>query len=100
MTPAVQSEIDGKIGFRCVKSNGVPATGTYQEPPGQLPVITQGNENLKPEKSRNLTFGAVFSPRFGANNGFISAFSVEADYHDIKVKNALAKKILRGLLKG
>ena len=69
-------------------ANGVPASGSYAEPPGQLPVITQGNENLKPEKSRNLTFGAVFSPRLAAN-GFASAFSIEADYHDIKVKKAI-----------
>ena len=54
--------------------------------PRQLPVITQGNENLKPEKSKNLTFGAVFSPRLGGNNG---ALSIEADYHDIKVKGAI-----------
>ncbi len=27
LAPAVQSEIDGKIGFRCLKSNGVPPTG-------------------------------------------------------------------------
>jgi iron complex outermembrane receptor protein len=67
-------------------ANGVPASGSYAEPPGQLPVITQGNENLTPEKSRNLTFGAVFSPRLGGNNG---AFSIEADYHDIRVKNAI-----------
>jgi iron complex outermembrane receptor protein len=70
-------------------ANGVPASGSYAEPPGQLPVITQGNENLKPEKSRNLTFGGVFSPRLSADNGFASSFSVEADYHDIKVTNAI-----------
>jgi iron complex outermembrane recepter protein len=70
-------------------ANGVPASGSYAEPPGQLPVITQGNANLKPEKSRNLTAGVVFSPRFSSDNGFISAFSVEADYHDIKVKDAI-----------
>jgi iron complex outermembrane receptor protein len=70
-------------------ANGVPASGTYQEPPGQLPVITQGNENLKPEKSRNLTFGGVFSPRLSSDNGFASAFSIEADYHDIKVNKAI-----------
>jgi iron complex outermembrane receptor protein len=68
-------------------ANGTPASGSYAEPPGQLPVITQGNENLKPEKSTNLTFGGVFSPRL--SGGFASAFSLQADYHDIKVKNAI-----------
>src|SRR5438270_822797 len=59
--------------------------GPYAEPPGQLPVITQGNAALKPETSRNLNVGAVFAHTFGGN-----AFSVEADYHDIKVKNAIS----------
>jgi iron complex outermembrane receptor protein len=70
-------------------ANGTPASGSYAEPPGQLPVITQGNSDLKPEKSRNLTFGAVFSPRISPENTFASAFSITADYHDIKVTNAI-----------
>jgi len=68
-------------------ANGVPAAGTYQEPPGQLPVITQGNVNLKPEKSRNFTFGGVYSPGWARSGG--GNFSIEADYHDIRVKNAI-----------
>jgi iron complex outermembrane receptor protein len=68
-------------------ADGVPADGSYQEPPGQLPVITQGNENLKPEKSRNLTFGAVYSPNWGRTNG--GGFSLEADYYDIRIKKAI-----------
>ena len=69
-------------------SNGVPASGSYAEDPGQLPVITQGNRNLKPETSKSVNFGAVYSPEW-VRSGFASAFSVEADYHDIKVKNAI-----------
>ena len=70
-------------------ANGVPASGSYAEEPGQLPVITQGNINLKPEKSRNLQFGAVYSPAWASAGGFASRFSVEANYYDIKVKNAI-----------
>ena len=70
-------------------ANGVPADGSYAEEPGQLPVITQGNPNLKPETSKSINLGAVYSPRL-APNGFASAFSIEADYHDIKVKNAIS----------
>lgn len=70
-------------------ANGVPISGSYAEDPGQLPVITQGNIALKPEKSRNLLFGAVYSPAWARNSGFASAFSVEANYYDIRVTNAI-----------
>ena len=64
--------------------------GSYcRSQPGQLPVITQGNPNLKPETSKSINLGAVYSPSL-APNGFASALSIEADYHDIKVKNAIS----------
>jgi iron complex outermembrane receptor protein len=66
---------------------GVPADGSYADDPGQLPVFTQGNENLKPEKSKNLTFGIVYSPAWARSNG--SNFNVEANYYDIKITNAI-----------
>ena len=69
-------------------ANGVPASGSYAEDPGQLPIITQGNINLKPEKSRNLTFGVVYSPAWARRGG--SNFNVEVNYHDIRVKDAIA----------
>ncbi len=62
----------------------VPTAGPYAEEPGQLPVITQGNRNLKPETSKSFNVGAVYSHSFGNN-----VFSIEGDYHDIKVKNAI-----------
>jgi len=69
-------------------ADGVPAGGTYQEEPGQLPVITQGNENLKAEKSKNLTLGIVYSPAWARSNG--GNFNAEINYYDIKVTNAIA----------
>ena len=69
-------------------ANGVPANGSYAEDPGQLPVITQGNENLKPEKSKNLTFGLVYSPAWARSGG--SNFNAEINYYDIKVTDAIA----------
>jgi iron complex outermembrane receptor protein len=68
-------------------ANGVPASGSYQEEPGQLPVITQGNENLKPEKSKNLTLGIVYSPEWARSGG--SNFNIEFNYYDIKVTDAI-----------
>ncbi len=68
-------------------ANGVPAT--YAEDPGQLPVITQGNKNLQPEKSRSLLFGGVYAPAWARDSGFASSFSIEANYYDIRVNNAI-----------
>ena len=73
-------------------ANGVPpppagtTVGPYQEPPGQLPVITQGNRALKPETSKSLNFGAVYSHLFDR----AGSFSIEGDYHDIRIKDAIA----------
>jgi iron complex outermembrane receptor protein len=70
-------------------ANGVPADGSYAEDQGgQLPVITQGNEDLKPEKSKNLTFGIVYSPEWARSGG--SNFNIELDYYNIKVTDAIA----------
>ncbi|MEG3122988.1 TonB-dependent receptor domain-containing protein [Sphingomonas sp. GB1N7] len=72
-------------------ANGVPANGSYQEPTGgQLGVLTGGNSALRPETSRTLLFGAVYSPSWARSSGFASAFSIEGNYYDIKVENAIA----------
>ena len=72
-------------------ANGVPANGSYQEPNGgQLPVTTGGNRALKPETSRTLLFGGVYSPGWARDSGFASLFNVEANYYDIKVRGAIA----------
>ncbi|MEO7365775.1 MAG: TonB-dependent receptor [Sphingomicrobium sp.] len=76
-------QTDPTVQANCI-ANGVPADGSYAEEPGQLPVITQGNQNLKPETSKSLNFGAVYARFWGGHS-----FSIEGDYHDIKVKNAI-----------
>jgi iron complex outermembrane receptor protein len=44
-------------------ANGVPASGSYQEPVGgQLGVLTGGNTALKLGNLRRLLFGGVYSP--------------------------------------
>ena len=70
-------------------ANGVPTDGSYAEDPGQLPVITSGNRALRPEKSRSLLFGAVFSPTWVQDRGIGSLFNIEANYYDIRVTNAI-----------
>ncbi|MBC7505241.1 MAG: TonB-dependent receptor, partial [Sandarakinorhabdus sp.] len=71
-------------------ANGVPANGSFQEPNGgQVSVTTGGNIGLKPEKSKTLLFGGVYSPVW-ARESFASVFSLEANYYDIKVDGAIA----------
>jgi len=72
-------------------ANGVPANGSYAEPNGgQLGVLTGGNAKLRPEKSYTLLAGAVYSPVWARTSGFASAFSVEGNYYDIRITNAIA----------
>lgn len=72
-------------------ANGVPANGSYQEPTGgQLGVLTGGNDALKPETSRTWLFGAVYAPGWARSSGFASQLSIEGNYYDIKVDDAIA----------
>lgn len=72
-------------------ANGVPTNGSYNEPNGgQLPTLTGGNNALKPETSRTWLFGGVYSPRWARESGFASQLSLELNYYDIKVSNAIA----------
>jgi iron complex outermembrane receptor protein len=82
--PSGAFQTNATVRANCI-AHGVPANGSYREPPGQLPVITQGNLNLKPEKSKSLNFGAVYAHSWGGN-----AFSIEGDYHDIKIDHAIS----------
>ena len=84
-----QFQTNATVRANCI-ANGVPANGSYAEDPGQLPVITQGNRNLSPEKSRNITAGIVYSPQWARNSGFSSLFNIEANYYDIRVRKAIA----------
>jgi iron complex outermembrane receptor protein len=72
-------------------ANGVPASGSYQEPlGGQVGTLTGGNANLTPETSKTWLFGAVYSPAWARDSGFASQLSIEANYYDIKVSGAIA----------
>lgn len=82
-----QFATNATVRANCI-ADGVPADGSYAEPPGQLPIITEGNRNLRPEKSRNLLFGAVYAPSW-ARSGFLSNFSVESNFYDIRVRHAI-----------
>src|SRR3954447_8094179 len=60
---------------------GVPAGGAFTAPADQLAVVTSGNPLLKPETSESWVFGGVVNP--------IRGFTVEMNWYNIKVKNAI-----------
>ncbi len=72
-------------------ANGVPANGSFNDPNGgQISVLTGGNLALKPETSRTLLFGGVYAPSWVRESGFGSNLSLEVNYYDIKVSDAIA----------
>ena len=62
---------------------GVPASGVYQQANPQISVLVGGNDALDPETSESWIFGGVYSP------GWLSGFSLEANYYDIKIDGAI-----------
>ncbi|MBW6528636.1 TonB-dependent receptor [Sphingomonas sp. RHCKR7] len=81
-------QTSGTVRANCT-ANGVPASGSYAEPTGQLPILTGGNAALAPETAKTWVFGGVYSPAW-ARTGFASALSLEVNYYDIKVDGAIA----------
>ncbi|MCX7676379.1 MAG: TonB-dependent receptor, partial [Alteraurantiacibacter sp.] len=56
-----------------------PVTGLNQN----VPTVSGGNPNLKPEVAKTLTLGAVISP------SFLPGFSFSIDYYRIRLKGAI-----------
>nr|WP_242123473.1 TonB-dependent receptor [Sphingobium sp. Sx8-8] len=83
-------QTNSTVRANCI-ANGVPANGSYQEPTGgQLGVLTGGNSSLKPETSKTWLFGGVYSPGWARRTGFASLLSLEVNYYDITVDNAIS----------
>lgn len=81
-------QTNATVRANCI-ANGVPADGSYDEPTGgQLGVFSSGSTNLKPETAKTWTAGMVYSPAW-ARNGFASALSLEVNYYNIRLKNAI-----------
>jgi iron complex outermembrane receptor protein len=79
---AVGGVIPAAVRANCIAA-GVPANGSYVQANPQLPVITGGNSALDPETSETWGFGAVWSP------SFVPRLSLEANYFNIKLDNAI-----------
>ena len=70
----------GEVLANC-QAQGVPAG--YEQANPQLPVLTSGNPDLKPETSTSWNLGVVLSPTE------IPRFSVELNWYKIKIKDAI-----------
>ncbi|HME40153.1 MAG TPA: TonB-dependent receptor, partial [Steroidobacteraceae bacterium] len=53
---------------------GVPLTGNFKEPNGQITGLNESNPDLKPEKGHVVTTGFVYDP------SYVQGLSIEADY--------------------
>ena len=73
---------DATVRANCI-AQGVPASGSYQQPNPQLSVTTGGNENLEAETSKGWNLSVVVSP------SVIRGFSVEANYYRMKINGAI-----------
>ena len=68
-------------------ANGAPSTGNFQQQGSQLPVLTGGNERLKPETSRSIVGGGVYSASWAQS--FARTLTLEVSYFNISVKDAI-----------
>ncbi|WP_443029323.1 TonB-dependent receptor domain-containing protein [Sphingomonas sp. TDK1] len=80
-------QTNATVRANCI-ANGVPANGSYKEPTGgQIGIFSQGNTALKPETAKTWTAGGVYSPSWA--RGWASALSLEVNYYNIKLTNAI-----------
>ncbi len=87
----------GQRATNCI-ALGVPNPATYQQSNSQISVLTGGNRDLQPEKSRNTTLGAVYSPTWAENASWSQKMDIEVTYYNITVKNAIQAKDAQTLL--
>lgn len=66
---------------------GIPAS--YSQPNPQISVRTGGNRDLKPETSRSLTMGAVYSPGWAENTPWSSKLDFTLGYYRINIQQAI-----------
>ena len=71
---------DAQVIANCTSQGGI---GASTLPDDQLSVLTGGNENLKPETSKSLVLGGVYSP------SFIPRLSLELNWYRIKIDDAI-----------
>jgi iron complex outermembrane receptor protein len=82
------SGVSATVKANCI-AHGVPASGSYTQLNPQLPVITSGNKDLKPETSEAWYASGVWQPSFLKDASWASGGSIELAYTDITLDNAI-----------
>jgi iron complex outermembrane receptor protein len=75
-------------------------TAPFQQANTQIITFTGGNPDLKPEKSKNYSFGAVWSPGWAENLSWSRRLDFEFDYFHYKVTDAIQAPDIQALLNG
>jgi iron complex outermembrane receptor protein len=82
----LQDPCDGNVTPNC-QQLGVPPGFTQNNP--QISIITGGNQNLKPETSKSLTLGAIYSPGWAENTSWSQRSDFELTYYHHKINDAI-----------
>jgi len=75
-------------------------TAPFQQANTQIITFTGGNADLQPEKSKNYSFGAVWSPSWAENLSWSQKLDFEFDYFHYKVTDAIQAPDIQALLNG
>ena len=87
----------GQVATNC-HTLGVPNPATYQQSNSQISVLTGGNPNLQPEKSKNTTWGTVYSPGWAEGTSWSQKTDFELTYYNIRIRDAIQAKDAQTLL--
>lgn len=68
---------------------GVPADGSFEQPNGQISVVTGGNLELEPETADSYTAGIVYSPSWAENLSWASRLDFELTYYRHELDGAI-----------
>ncbi|WP_166212988.1 TonB-dependent receptor domain-containing protein [Cognatiluteimonas telluris] len=89
--------IDPSFAAAC-GAQGIPTTFTQANT--QIIKFTGGNPDLQPERSKNYSFGAVWSPSWAENLSWSRRMDFEFDYYHYKVTDAIQAPDTQALLNG
>jgi iron complex outermembrane recepter protein len=83
------SGVSDDVRQRCITDLGVPADGTYEQPNSQIGVITNGDRNLKPERSNSFNLSLAYSPKALQDRPGIDNIDFELAYFNIGIDDPI-----------
>lgn len=86
-----------RIAANC-RALGVPDPSTFQQQNIQINAQVGGNPHLQPERARNLTLGAVYSPSWATDTAWSRALDFSLTYYKIELKDAITAPDAQTLL--